>query len=293
MPEIGRPQGSERNPFNKISIGRPEGAPVPKSQKNADHVGDKLNKMAGNEAASGSGVKYVDKKTHNQMGKDEFLKLLTVQLANQDPSNPVDQKKMSSELAQFSQLEQLANMNTKLDKFGTNAPIELKHFGAGFLGKQVLTQGTSIDYKGNGDHVSIPFRLGKLGKNVIMRIMDEKGQTISEIPAENFPKGQNALEWNGKMLDGQNAAKGKYVIKVVAWDENMQKFDGETNAMGTVTGVNFEDGETVFTLDGKKRVFLRDVESFSLPSHNNEQESMKPSLAQKKISAFEGQMGQQ
>ena len=52
------------------------------------------------------------------MGKDEFLKLLTVQLKNQDPMNPMEQGKMAAELAQFSQLEQLSNLNTSFDKFG-------------------------------------------------------------------------------------------------------------------------------------------------------------------------------
>ena len=65
---------------------------------------------------------------HNKMGKDEFLKLLTVQLGNQDPMNPVDQKKFAAELAQFSQLEQLAAMNSKLNNLNNNTPQRSKIF---------------------------------------------------------------------------------------------------------------------------------------------------------------------
>ena len=47
---------------------------------------------------------YKDAKTHNKMGKDEFLKLLTVQLKNQDPFNPMEQNKMAAELAEVGPL---------------------------------------------------------------------------------------------------------------------------------------------------------------------------------------------
>ena len=82
------------------------------------------------------------------MGKDEFLKLLTVQLQNQDPLKPVDQKKFAADLAQFSQLEQLANMNTKLDSMNENVPVESKFYGASFLGKIVTTSGSTIMHDG-------------------------------------------------------------------------------------------------------------------------------------------------
>jgi flagellar hook assembly protein FlgD len=49
------------------------------------------------------------------MGKNEFVKLLVTQMQNQDPLNPMDGKEMATQLAQFSSVEQLMNMNTKLD----------------------------------------------------------------------------------------------------------------------------------------------------------------------------------
>ena len=59
----------------------------------------------------------VPKRT-NQMGKDAFLQLLTTQLAHQDPTAPQDNAQMIAQLAQFSTLEQLTAMNTKLDAIG-------------------------------------------------------------------------------------------------------------------------------------------------------------------------------
>ena len=49
------------------------------------------------------------------MGKDEFVKLLVTQMTNQDPLNPMDGKDLAVQLAQFSNVEQLLNINSKLD----------------------------------------------------------------------------------------------------------------------------------------------------------------------------------
>jgi flagellar basal-body rod modification protein FlgD len=50
-----------------------------------------------------------------EMGKDQFVKLLVAQMQNQDPLNPMDGKDLAAQLAQFSSVEQLMNVNTKLD----------------------------------------------------------------------------------------------------------------------------------------------------------------------------------
>jgi len=68
----------------------------------------------------------VPKRT-NQMGKDAFLQLLTTQLAHQDPTAPQDNAQMIAQLAQFSTLEQLTAMNTKLDAIGVAFGIPSTH----------------------------------------------------------------------------------------------------------------------------------------------------------------------
>ena len=138
--KMGAPVDNRANQFSNIKM-RDDG-------NNAD----RLNRLASNDMVDG-GIKYVDAKTHNKMGKDEFLKLLTVQLNNQDPLKPVDQKKFAADLAQFSQLEQMANMNTKLESIQANKNAESKFYGASFLGKIVRTKGTTIEHDGSGSPV--------------------------------------------------------------------------------------------------------------------------------------------
>jgi len=211
--------------------------------------------------------RYVDRREHNKMGKDEFLKLFTHQLSNQDPTNPLDSKQLGSDLAQYASLEQMTNINQKLDALKNNSATEGKFYAASFLGKSVTTAGTTIDYKGEGS-TPIPFSLPMAASKAIVRIYDQNGQIVSQMEQDNLAAGEHRILWNGQSNDGAKAAAGTYTINIDAWDASMANFKGETKAMGIVTGVTFEQGQPVLILDGKKRVFLRDVESFQINSDN-------------------------
>jgi len=276
MPSIGRP--NLKNNFANIKMAE---------QRSKKSINDKpehelLNEISGNSNVNG-GVEFVDRKKHNTLGKNEFMKLLSHQLANQDPLNPVDQKKFASELAQFSSLEQLANINSKLKSMDRNAPSEGKFYGASFLGKQVMTGGTTLKYPGEGG-INAPFNLPQNAKALMVRIYDKSNQMVAQIDRENYASGVQSVSWDGKMQDGTVAAKGDYHFEVLAWDKNYTPFKGETKNSGIVTAVNFKDGETIFEVDGKKTVFLRDVENFRLVEHKSKvAEQIPTSAAQKKM----------
>ena len=216
--------------------------------------------------------RYVDRRTHNQMGKDEFLKLFTHQLSHQDPTNPLDSKQLGSDLAQYASLEQMTNINQKLDALKNNSAAEGKFYAASFLGRKVTTAGTTIDYRGEGNTL-IPFSLPQNATKAIIRIYDQNGQIVAQREADNLGAGEHRLPWDGVTNDGAKAAAGTYTVSVDAWDATMANFKGETKAVGQVTGVTFEQGQPVLILDGKKRVFLRDVESFQINDDNKSQEA--------------------
>jgi flagellar basal-body rod modification protein FlgD len=221
-------------------------------------TGDQLNKLAGVKPEQ----RFVDRKQKEQLGPDGFMKLLAHQLKNQDPMKPMDQKDFSANLAQFSQLEQMTAMNKKMDVFSNNTLQEKQFQGASFLGKEVVTNGTTLDYKGDGKDVELPFFLDRPAKNLILRIYDGKNQMIGQIEKEGMPKGMQSITWDGIGLDGQLAPKETYHFDIIAFDENNEKFLGETKATGTVTG------ETVLTTEKGKKIFLRDVVSFSTPRNS-------------------------
>ncbi|EQC45884.1 flagellar hook capping protein N-terminal domain protein [Bacteriovorax sp. BSW11_IV] len=286
MAQIGKPASS--NDFAGIQMAQKT---IGNGKRKKTTVGEQLNKLSGVEEKS----RFVNREEHNKMGKDGFLKLLAHQMQNQDPMKPMDQKQFAADLAQFSQLEQMTNMNAKLDNFGKNAPQELKFYGASFLGKEVVTNGTTVNYDGKNINQKLPFYLEKPAKNVIVNVFDSKNQMVAQLEGEGLGQGQQSLEWNGYMLDGTKAPKESYRFQVLAWDKDMSEFRGQTKASGVVTGINFEDGETVLTLNDGKKLFLRDVESFKLPNGeqtNSLNEQKNPALQKNAMKAYNGIEGQ-
>lgn len=282
MPTMGRPEPREPNGFRNIGM-----AQTKASQKDAD-MGAKLNQVAGRVRDS----QFVDAKTHNKLDKDGFLKLLSHQLQNQDPMKPMDQKQFAADIAQFSQVEQLTNMNQNLESMGQNMPAETKFHGASFLGKEVLTQGTTLQYDGKGT-AALPFNLPEDAKELRIRVFDSSNQLVAEIEKQGMSSGSHTLTWDGVMNDGTRAVADEYRFSVDGWNDKFEKFKGKTQAKGLVTGVSFEGGETLLTLNNGQNVFLRDVVNFKLPKgevstpqENNAMGQEKPQLNKKAHSAY-------
>src|SRR5690606_37767645 len=137
MPEIGRPVTAQEMQYRQVQMG-PAREPTAKSKAQKELDEQIINKATGYKPKN---ELYKDG-PHNQMGKDEFLKLLSYQLQNQDPMNPVEQSKFTGELAQFSQLEQLSNLNKKFDDANKTQSLQDKFYAASFVGKKIITQGS-------------------------------------------------------------------------------------------------------------------------------------------------------
>lgn len=255
MPEMGRPVTPQQMQYSQVTMG-------PKSL-----AGDKRSEAEIREAiinkATGQKPKndLYKEGPHNAMGKDEFLKLLTFQLQHQDPMNPMDQGKMTGELAQFSQLEQLTNLNKKFEEQGKTKALEDKFYAASFVGKKIVTTGSTINLKNSGDPGDILFKLDGDAAKVMVRVLDEKNNVMGEIWKDGMSQGSHQVTWDGVALDGSPAVKGTYRAQVKAWDMNGKEVMTRTEATGVVQSVTFDQGEPVLTVDGQK-VYLRDVQSF-------------------------------
>ena len=255
MPEMGRPVTAQQAQYNQVQMG-------PRSLS-----GNGMSEAQKREALINKATGYKPKNElfkegpHNAMGKDEFMKLLTFQLQNQDPMNPMDQSKFTGELAQFSQLEQLSNLNKKFEDSGKNQGIQDKFYAASFVGKKVVTNSSTLNLKESGDASEVLFKLDGQASKVMIRILDSQNNVSGEIWKEGLSEGSHQVTWDGVALDGTPAVKGKYTAQVKAWDENNQEIGTRTEATGIVQSVTFDQGEPVLTVDGQK-VFLRDVASF-------------------------------
>jgi flagellar basal-body rod modification protein FlgD len=189
------------------------------------------------------------------LGKDDFLRLLTVQLQNQDPMSPVQNEDFIAQLAQFSSLEQLENINSNLQS-GIDLDLILTQVlnntaAAGLIGKTVVADGGSV-YLGDSGSSKINFDLDGVADHVVIRITDESGTVIRTLTQDDLPAGRGNITWDGDDDQGNRAAAGSYKVEVEAYDPEDNPVTVSSLIVGEITGVRFEDGEARLVVDGQE-----------------------------------------
>jgi flagellar hook assembly protein FlgD len=217
---------------------------VPKS--NDQHV-EQMRQKIGTEFTA---EKKAGKKK-NELGKDDFMKLMSAQLKYQDPINPMKNEQMAAQLAQFSSLEQMMNMNNNLDKLAQAQKPTEHMIAATLIGKKVGTDSSRFVYE-KGKQPEIVFDLPAVASSVSLAIVDEKGEVMKEFDLGAMKEGRQSVRWDGKNSKNQEQPAGEYAFKVTAADEAGKSISIKTDTGGIVTGVTFEAGKALLMVDGKK-----------------------------------------
>ena len=108
-------------------------------------------------------IEKTGRKVTNTLGKDDFLKLLVVQLEHQDPTKPLEDKEFISQMAQFSSLEQMTSMNKTLSNLISNYKLNLSY---SLLGKQVEVLDRTTGEQKSGVVSEVTFGNGRFGEEV-------------------------------------------------------------------------------------------------------------------------------
>lgn len=183
------------------------------------------------------------KSAQNQvMGKDDFLQLLVAQLQAQDPLNPMDSTGFTAQLAQFSSLEQLQNINENLDDMGTSQSIQTNSQAVGFIGRDITATGNMVQIV-DGQSTRLQVNLDQDAASVQVSIYDQKGNFIREFQTGAMAAGQGSIAWNAVDYLGGRAPDGQYQFEATAVDAQGDAVDVTTFTSGRVTGVNFKNGQ--------------------------------------------------
>lgn len=188
----------------------------------------------------------------------DFLKLLTTQLQNQDPTDPADVNQMTQEIATLSQVEQQINTNNSLQKLVAMFSATQMNDAVGYIGKQITASGNVGDLYNK--KATFIYDLADKADKVKVTISDEKGNKVYEGNGTTFA-GNNEVTWNGtNSFTGNTMPNGTYTIKVEAKDANGKDIAATTLMRGIVTSVETEDGQTKLAL-GDIKVPLTNVKS--------------------------------
>ena len=204
-------------------------------------------------------VKEAAKKTKEDMGKQEFLTLFTAQLQNQNPLEPVKNEAFVAQLAQFSQLEALTNMQGSLDKFVTSMSGERMLGSASLIGKKVAVTDTPTQLtKGGTIDGSIDLPMGASGIQV--SVFDSQGRLVQELIAGPQLPGTTPISWNGKDAAENPVPSGLYRMTANAV-VNGKNVPVPVSTLSTVRAIsrNPADGSVSVEVDGGKTMLLTDV----------------------------------
>lgn len=189
-----------------------------------------------------------------RLGKNEFLKLLTVQMRYQDPMDPMDGKQMAAELAQFSGLEQLLNINEQLTaqqgQYNSLVQAMNNSVAMNAIGREVVVDGDKVllatDAQGNLDgRIMADIRTGGMGK---LTLLDKSGKEV----------GSRSLGYVGagaqQSFDIGSAASnvtvdGAYQVRIDVTDDSGKDVPQKLYTVGRIDGMTYgQDGNALLTM---------------------------------------------
>ncbi len=138
--------------------------------------------------------KQVQQNNQGILGKDDFLKILITQLQNQDPANPMDDREFIAQMAQFSSLEQMTNMNQAVQKFVQLQSSQSLVQHSELIGKQIeWKREVQVDqYRTRTELVENVVKSVKLENNGTIRVQLDDGRWISNEQIVQISKAKEA-----------------------------------------------------------------------------------------------------
>lgn len=185
----------------------------------------------------------------------QFLTLLTVQLQNQDPLNPMDSTEFTNQLVAFTGVEQQINTNQKLDSLVALQLGSAYSSSLDYVGKNVSYISSEFNYDGNPSEIT--YALDSAAAETTVRIYDESGAIVYEAPGSTNT-GQQKFVWDGTLTNGGKASNGTYEVKIDALDADGNAVDSTTVVKGTVRGVETQNG-SIYLLIGDRAVSVANV----------------------------------
>ncbi|MFZ7113245.1 MAG: flagellar hook assembly protein FlgD [Desulfatiglandales bacterium] len=200
-----------------------------------------INQIAGINTVSEENL-YAEK-SNDSLGRDEFLKLFLAQMNHQDPLNPMDCQELSSQLAQFSTLEQLYNVNENLEGMGATQAESNQYQALNFIGKDIVAKGDSLVLE-QGQGACGSFVLADTAECTVT-ITDTAGFPVGQVGLGTLEAGEHAFTWNGRDLSGDLQEPGTYKFIIRAAGPLGQDVSVDTLVTGKIDRVSLQDDSPI------------------------------------------------
>jgi len=174
-------------------------------------------------------------KVSNELGADDFMKLMIAQMQNQNPMDPMDNGDFIAQLAQFSATSGIQDLNASFTGLAESLQSYQALQASGLVGRSVLILSDSGQLNAGGN-ISGMISLETTTPQLSVGIYDQNGVLVRRMPMGMQSAGMVHFNWDGMADDGSVAPAGVYEVRAEAL------IDGKTTAMGTLI---FNDVESV------------------------------------------------
>ena len=193
---------------------------------------------------------------------DTFLTLLTTQLRNQNPLDPLDTNQFTSQMVQFTSVEQQLKTNEFLEALVLSNLSQTYTGAVGFVGKHITAQGSAAQLV-NGS-ATWNYSINQPSEDVTFTVTDQNGNVVHTANT-SVEAGDGQISWDGFDSTGARMPDGTYTITIDARTDGGAYIPVSTQMEGVVTAVDLSGVEPVLIVNGG-RINLSSVESVSVAS---------------------------
>lgn len=198
-------------------------------------------------------------KSSTTLDQSDFLTLMTAQLKNQDPFNPTDNTQMIAQMAQFSSVAGISQLNTTMSSIATKLGATTASDAMSYVGKTVLTAGDTAYARTSGG-IAGAVEVGDTATDVDVTISDKSGNVLKTLSLGAQKAGTVSYDWDGQLADGTTAT-GPFTVKAAASNSGAT-VDSTSLVWAPVESVSLpSSGDPVLSVTGVGSVKLADVRS--------------------------------
>jgi len=189
----------------------------------------------------------------------DFFALLTKELSNQDPTKPVDNNEMISQMTAFSTTDGVQKLNDKFTSFSSSMTSSQALQASSLVGRSVLVE-DNVFGMNEGEQVKGKIVTDKAASNVNIYVENIAGEIIQTVPVGKIAEGGSTFVWDGQTAKGEPAAAGAYRFRIAGLVDGQAS---ELQAMTfrkvdsvTLAGAN---GNILLNLNGGSSMALSNV----------------------------------
>jgi flagellar basal-body rod modification protein FlgD len=191
--------------------------------------------------------------------QEDFFALLTTELSHQDPTKPVENNEMISQMTAFSTTDGVSNLNDQFTDFAASMSSSQALQASSLVGRSVLVDDNVFGME-TGEEVKGKLVTDKAASNVNIYVENVAGEIIQTVPVGSVKAGEFTFTWDGQGSDGEPAPEGAYRFRVAGLVE------GEASELQAMTYRKVDSvtlagagGSILLNLNGGSTMKLSDV----------------------------------